>query len=181
MLITVVCMCMFVEIKSASRRDGICVIFQLTNSLKVLRCQLPKKNAFYPEDLDSVEGSSYLDAESPISPFHYGNHLCSVCGIKATSKCANCNVYYCCRDHQLEAWRNGHKEKCGLGDQSLQALYDDSVVINKVQFPLWEVDLFPEPEETESEKKAEAEQLARIVKVNSAEDPESISSFNVVN
>lgn len=142
-------------------------------SMKVLRCQLPKNNPYYPEDLDSYEGSSYLDPSSPSSPFHYGNHLCSVCGIKATSKCGNCNVYYCCRDHQVEAWRNGHKEKCNCGDQSLHILYDDNVIYNGVQFPLWEVDMYPEPEESENDKQAEADELARIVKINSIDDPDS--------
>lgn len=142
--------------------------------MKVFRCQLPKKNNFYSEDLDSIPSSCYLDPESPSSPFHYGNHLCSVCGVKAVSKCAKCNVYYCCREHQLEAWRNGHKEQCGSEDQSLASLYDDSIIYDGVQFPLWEVDMYPEPEETENEKQAEAEELARIVKINSADDPDSI-------
>lgn len=166
-------MYLFVETRVVLKRDGNVLFYYFIYSMKVLRCQLPRKNEFYPEDLDSYDSSSYFDPKNPSSPFHYGNHLCSVCGIKATSTCSKCNVYYCCRDHQVEAWKNGHKENCGK-EQSLLQIYNNSSICNDIQFPLWEVDIYPEPEEDETAKQAEADELARIVKINSADDPDSI-------
>lgn len=38
---------------------------------------------------------------------------CQVCGILAPKHCAKCKkVNYCCRDHQVEDWKAGHKQKC---------------------------------------------------------------------
>ena len=132
-------------------------------SVCALRCQLPKKNPYYPEDVASVSDDRYFDPDSTYSPLHYGIHLCSVCGIKATSKCAKCNAYYCCRDHQVVAWKNGHKELCGNGDLPVSKLFTN-VVYPSVQFPHWEVDIFPEPEPTKAEIVSEAAEKERLKK-----------------
>ena len=40
--------------------------------------------------------------------------LCTVCSAPSTQRCGRCKVeYYCSRDHQLKAWRDGHKQACG--------------------------------------------------------------------
>ena len=143
----------------------------ITPRMKVLRCQLPQQNNFYPENIDDGFISNYFDPESKCSPFHYGIHLCSVCGLKATSKCSKCDVYYCCRDHQVAAWSFDHKEYCGKGNQSLSVLYDDSKVYPRVQFPLWEVDIFPEPEPTKEELESEEAERKRLNAFKVAEGP----------
>jgi len=42
---------------------------------------------------------------------------CRVCGKydkKTSKKCSCCETaYYCCREHQKQHWKNGHREKCG--------------------------------------------------------------------
>ena len=139
--------------------------------MKVLRCQLPQQNNFYPENIDDGFIPNYFDPESKCSPFHYGIHLCSVCGLEATSKCSKCDVYYCCRDHQVAAWSFDHKEYCGKGNQSLSVLYDDSKVYPRVQFPLWEVDIFPEPEPTKEELESEEAERKRLNAFKVAEGP----------
>lgn len=160
-----------VKTRIASKKEGSAFFPRLSCSIKVLRCQLPKINKYYPEDLDSVVASDYFNPNSPASPFHYGNHLCCVCGVKASSKCSKCNVFYCCRDHQVAAWRNGHKESCGKGSQDLATLYRDDLICSDVQFPLWEVDMFPEPEPTKAEVASEQSQLERIKALNLGDEP----------
>ena len=140
--------------------------------MKVLRCQLPRKNEFYPENEKDFTGR-YFDSKSSCSPFYHGINLCSVCGIRATAKCSKCNVYYCSRDHQVAAWQHGHKEHCGKGDQSLPSLYEDSRVYPQVQFPLWEVDIFPEPEPSKEELAAEEAERNRLNAFKVTEGPVS--------
>ena len=139
-------------------------------SMKVLRCQLPKKNSFYPEDVTSICKDGYYDPSCLYSPFRYGNHLCSVCGIKATSRCSHCNAFYCCRDHQVIAWKNGHKESCGK-TTDLASLYKDSHVYPTVQFPLWEVDILPEREATEDEIASEVAERERLNRFEVTDEP----------
>lgn len=139
--------------------------------MKVLRSQLPRKNDFYPETISEDFDPRPFDPESPCSPFHYGIHLCNVCGLRATSKCSRCNVYYCCRDHQVVAWNHGHKEQCGKKDVLLPSLYADSIIFPRVQFPLWEVEIYPEPEPTKEELAAEEAERQRLNKFKVADGP----------
>ena len=39
-------------------------------------------------------------------------HNCAICGNETTTKCQRCKrAYYCCREHQVEAW-SSHKSYC---------------------------------------------------------------------
>ena len=151
---------LYAEIRNVWRREGILANGTLFYSVYAWRCQLPQKNPYYPEDVDSVVDDKYFDASCSYSPLHYGNHLCSVCGIKATSKCAKCNTYYCSRDHQVAAWKNGHKESCGK--KASASLGDKDSVCPGVQFPHWEVEIFPEPEPTKEEALSEQKEKERL-------------------
>lgn len=45
--------------------------------------------------------------------------ICAVCNVKASQKCAGCNlIFYCSREHQIFDWKNGHKKKCKYFDVS---------------------------------------------------------------
>ena len=151
---------LYVEIRIVWRREGSPIFSLLGFSVCAWRCQLPKKNPYYPEDVDSVVDDRYFDSSCSYSPLHYGNHLCSVCGIKATSKCAKCNTFYCSRDHQVAAWKNGHKESCGKDLSASQS--DKDSVCPGVQFPHWEVEIFPEPEPTKDEVLSEQKEKERL-------------------
>jgi hypothetical protein len=38
---------------------------------------------------------------------------CRVCGVPSKNKCEKCIAYYCCREHQVQDWKAGHKQSCG--------------------------------------------------------------------
>lgn len=38
---------------------------------------------------------------------------CVLCGVAGcTQQCGKCGVHYCCRQHQVYHWKNGHKKIC---------------------------------------------------------------------
>lgn len=75
--------------------------------IKVLRCQLDRKNDFYPYNFnDNIVSKS--------KPSDWGKNLCSLCGLPAPYHCSKCkNTYYCGKYHQAYHWTNGHKDECG--------------------------------------------------------------------
>ncbi len=80
---------------------------------KVFRCQLARENEFFADEPFSEDTT-----ESEVS-FHMNllrekwGGLCEVCGCPATNKCSACKtVFYCCKDHQTVAWKEGHKREC---------------------------------------------------------------------
>ena len=56
-------------------------------------------------------------------------------------------------------------------ETNLFLLYDDSKVYPRVQFPLWEVDIFPEPEPTKEELESEEAERKRLNAFKVAEGP----------
>jgi pre-rRNA-processing protein TSR4 len=70
--------------------------------VKVLRCSLPQANSIYaPKAKDEAP-------EITRSP------TCAVCGKFGSNKCSKCKeVCYCCKAHQVEHWKAGHKKACG--------------------------------------------------------------------
>ncbi|KAH9302819.1 hypothetical protein KI387_014402, partial [Taxus chinensis] len=68
-------------------------------SVKVFRCQLPKKNPFFSE----------LGV-----PLSSGVALCSWCGTWRGAKiCSGCKLArYCSRQHQVSHWKSGHAANC---------------------------------------------------------------------
>lgn len=88
-------------------RPSLCV---WCGSAKVLRCQLPRRNAYLAFDPDAEDeegkGTQAQGGEK-------GVKLCHVCGLRADKLCAACRtVSYCSRVHQKEDWRAGHKQQC---------------------------------------------------------------------
>lgn len=102
--------------KKASRRpsDGsrrltptLCV---WCDSAKVLRCQLPRRNAYlaFDPDVEDEEGKGTQSQGG-----EKGVKRCHVCGLRADKLCSACRgVSYCSRVHQKEDWRAGHKHQC---------------------------------------------------------------------
>eukprot|EP00752_Nemacystus_decipiens_P006360 g5734.t1 len=100
------------------------------SSVKVLRCQLPRENDFYPYEPDDKPQAMAMvaaaDAETQASmailakrqvgadPGAWGVKLCCVCGQLAKSACSKCrSARYCGREHQAQHWKGGgHKKVC---------------------------------------------------------------------
>ncbi|CAM9865841.1 unnamed protein product [Pylaiella littoralis] len=102
------------------------------SSVKALRCQLPRENAFYPYEPDdrAIEAAATADTQASIlakqqagsNPGAWGVNICCVCGQLAKSACSKCRrARYCGREHQAQHWKTGgHKKDCsaiGNGDQ----------------------------------------------------------------
>ncbi len=95
--------------------------------IKVLRCQLSRKNAFYAYDVRSSGESKKVDLKE-VREAREGlaAKTCDVCGQGADKVCAGCKgVNYCTRAHQKEGWKTGHKHVCkgtgkGKGDAERQ-------------------------------------------------------------
>ena len=91
---------------------------------KVLRCQLPRKNAFYAYDV----GGSGKSRKAALKEAREGREglaakTCEVCGQGADKVCAGCKgVSYCTRAHQREGWKAGHRHVCkGTGKEKEEA------------------------------------------------------------
>ncbi|CAM9264410.1 unnamed protein product [Laminaria digitata] len=97
------------------------------SSVKALRCQLPRDNAFYPyEPDDNVPAAASAGSEEEASvlakrqagadPAAWGVNVCCVCGQLAKSACSKCRTArYCGREHQAEHWKKGgHKKSCSV-------------------------------------------------------------------
>lgn len=86
---------------------------------RVLRCQLPRKNKFYSYN-DNDEDEEEVDQKPKLnSDFHGTNsnafHFCEVCNQPASKKCPKQELYFCCRDHQVEHYacvKNGRLSLC---------------------------------------------------------------------
>lgn len=115
--------------------------------MKVLRCNLSKKNDFYatgappkvtgkePIDAAALEDAPYIaPASSTSTPSATPSpspsvRLCLVCGLPAGSKqcgggCAGSSIGaqpYCGAAHQRAHWRAGHKDECKLAIENKAA------------------------------------------------------------
>ena len=69
--------------------------------VKVFRCQLPRKNPFYPYDCSNEENEE-LKYWTKHLPQHWNTNTCTVCGVFATGKCPLQNLYFCGKAHQKE-------------------------------------------------------------------------------
>jgi pre-rRNA-processing protein TSR4 len=101
-------------------------------SLKALRCQLPRDNAFFPDDAahgDAVDAAcSHTSSKGRINSSNNGSNavhghihpyrgqlgsLCAVCGCAAPLKCGGCgHETYCSKEHQRWHWKTQHKRLC---------------------------------------------------------------------
>lgn len=80
------------------------------DSILIFRSSLPRVNSFFSSEPPDYEKNDE-DFDHPSAIEH--NKLCVVCGCLANNKCSQCHsVYYCCRNHQVQHWKAGHKTLC---------------------------------------------------------------------
>jgi hypothetical protein len=80
---------------------------QTSLGVRALRCQLPRRNPYYPYEGGAGKGAAAGEGGSERP------RLCDVCGMRGEKVCGGCRqVAYCSRAHQKEAWKGGHKSTC---------------------------------------------------------------------
>uniref|UniRef100_A0A1Y1MM28 MYND-type domain-containing protein n=1 Tax=Photinus pyralis TaxID=7054 RepID=A0A1Y1MM28_PHOPY len=87
-------------------RNSECSVRDMNNNLKVYRSNLPRVNTFYSEEPPLEEPDFTFSLSKWI-------RLCQLCGCVADKSCSKCKVAYCCREHQVIHWKQGHKNQCG--------------------------------------------------------------------
>ncbi|KAF8394612.1 hypothetical protein HHK36_020826 [Tetracentron sinense] len=77
-----------------------------SRSVKVFRCQLPRKNPFYSSEPPRHDGTD--------KPSGIGAALCTWCGTwKGDKVCSSCRkAHYCSEKHQATHWHSGHRIDC---------------------------------------------------------------------
>eukprot|EP00804_Cyclotella_cryptica_P021037 CCRYP_019789-RA/>CCRYP_019789-RA protein AED:0.11 eAED:0.28 QI:0/0/0/1/0/0/4/0/520 len=88
----------------------------LSDCIQVLRCQLPKKNDFYPLKGD-VDGEWIKHTSAFWAKTNQNDqlNLCAVCGLRSRGKCPKQKKFFCSSDHQKEYLRATKKSR---GDKS---------------------------------------------------------------
>lgn len=127
-------------------------------SIKVLRCQLPRENAFYSsepplpasindtevdDEIEEIDTSRGNDADEEIYehwiPEKGSNDvkLCELCGMKASKICSKCHsVAYCGKIHQKRHWYDGHKMQCCNSETTDEERFSS---IRDLLFPQYEI------------------------------------------
>ncbi|XP_052007374.1 programmed cell death protein 2-like [Xyrauchen texanus] len=114
------------------------------NCFKVFRCQLPRKNDFYPFDPPPDEKPVHQVEDHQV--LVTGLKLCRLCGCLGQKACSRCHsVTYCCKEHQTIDWKHHHKKECA------NEVSQNSEEPNSFLFPEWE--LVTEPEELPAKEK----------------------------
>uniref|UniRef100_A0A8C2KNX6 MYND-type domain-containing protein n=1 Tax=Cyprinus carpio TaxID=7962 RepID=A0A8C2KNX6_CYPCA len=127
-----------------TRNDNTC--------FKVYRCQLPRKNDFYPFDPPPEEKPEQLVNEHQV--LDSGLKLCRLCGCLGQKACSRCHsVTYCCKEHQTIDWKHRHKKECNI--ESSQSSEEPSSFL----FPEWELVTDPEELPAKDEELHEAHSL----------------------
>lgn len=61
----------------------------------------------------TMSGNGVISAFQKVFDEQLANSaLCGVCKVKSKLKCGKCHQMYCCREHQVQDWKN-HKKVCG--------------------------------------------------------------------
>ena len=85
-----------------------CCLPNENKNLKVLRCQLPRRNEFF-----SFNPPGESENWRPEVVLENLTKVCRVCNLRGTSHCAKCRrTNYCSRQHQVADWKAGHKSEC---------------------------------------------------------------------
>ncbi|KAK5643666.1 hypothetical protein RI129_007511 [Pyrocoelia pectoralis] len=121
-------------------KNSQCSIRNTNNNLKVFRSNLPRVNQFYSEEPPLEEPDLTFTLNKWVK-------LCNVCGCLADKSCSKCKMGYCCREHQVIDWKEGHKNECG---SSLSDSRQSSLLFK-------EFELVIESETEHSEEKDEKE------------------------
>ena len=99
-----------------------------SESVLILRGQLPQDNDFYPRSTKDREDDfdNWTQNESEV----HGVNLCAVCGCKAGGRCPKQNLWFCGKDHQKEYNKHAKDgdEKRDLS-HSLPSVYAESELV----------------------------------------------------
>ncbi|KAL7529242.1 hypothetical protein ACHAXR_002862 [Thalassiosira sp. AJA248-18] len=79
-----------------------------SDCIRVLRCQLPKENDFFPATGDEDRGEDWTKHTSQYWAKSTNNdklNLCAVCGQQSKGKCPKQQLWFCGPDHQKECLR----------------------------------------------------------------------------
>lgn len=122
-------------------------------NIKIFRSTLARENDFYSINPPKEE----VDTTFQVTKW---SQLCNLCGIFAQKKCGKCkNVMYCCRDHQIIDWKNGHKSQCSSSLKQASQLKCNSSLL----FYEWE--LVTEREDIQNEFLNEEEAMIEYRKL----------------
>ena len=98
---------------------------RLSNCIRVLRCQLPKQNDFYPstgnepeEDDDKQEWTKHTSQYWATATNNDKLNLCTVCGQVSKGKCPKQQLWFCGPEHQKDCLRLSKQSK---GDKNAQS------------------------------------------------------------
>jgi len=90
---------------------------KLSNCIRVLRCQLPKQNDFYPstgnepEEDDEEEWTKHTSQYWATATNNDKLNLCTVCGQVSKGKCPKQQLWFCGPQHQKECLRLSNQSK----------------------------------------------------------------------
>jgi len=123
----------------------------LSQCIRVLRCQLPKHNDFYPTTGDG-ESNDDDDEWTKHTSHHWAKstnndklNLCAVCGHGSSGKCPKQKLWFCGPDHQKECLRASKQQQENEDDDS----NDDVLIpIKYLQSVCYESELVVEEEPT---------------------------------
>ena len=109
-----------------------------TGAVKVLRCQLPQVNPYFPAEEVVPEESKDWKTHLPL---HWKNQLCAVCGLKATKRCPLQNRMFCSQAHQKEYKARAHGTLASEDDElelssSLPSLFPLSELVVEDEPPV---------------------------------------------
>lgn len=99
---------------------------KLSNCIRILRCQLPKQNDFYPSngnELEEDEAEEWTKHTSQYLATATNNdklNLCTVCGQVSKGKCPKQQLWFCGPQHQKECLRLSKQSK-GSDDKNAQS------------------------------------------------------------
>ncbi|KAG8222713.1 hypothetical protein J437_LFUL001882, partial [Ladona fulva] len=131
-------------------RDADCCEENSNLNFTAFRCQLPRKNAFYPYEPPVEEETWRTDIKA-----EKYQKLCYICGNIALNACGRCQaVSYCSRSHQKVHWAAGHRLECAKN------LSKDAIKIRPNHVLLKEYEIVIEPEDREEEIPSKSEEEA---------------------
>lgn len=87
-------------------KNADCVRPNSAGNIKVFRSSLKRVNDFYPPEAPKEEPDPTFNLSKWVT-------LCNLCGCFGEKHCSKCKeAVYCCREHQILDWKEGHKYSC---------------------------------------------------------------------
>ena len=111
-----------------TNQDGKIPAAHLSDCVRVLRCQLPKKNDFYPLNGDGdVEDEWDRHTSAYWSKTNKGVNPCALCGQRSKGKCPKQGLWFCGPQHQKEYLRASKQYQKANSNETMSKTYLRSV------------------------------------------------------